>query len=164
MIKTKIINNKKVYITDKHHYLLIPWSNYRNQIGKSLLLFTLDHHNDWNEPFNSYAYNSDKMAHDKEKAQNELDKIDISVPDTIVDALQKLRYDEHIITAMRIDIFDKVVIISYDSYDDHPIPYEIDKFRESWRPGKSNQNMTVPKRPYTYPDSDIYVPENLCWI
>ncbi len=165
MIQNKTINSKEVFITEKHHHNLIPWAQYRNNNNRAPLVFIFDHHMDNNEPFMSYAYDKENMKHDKKKVQIELKKIDINKIDTIKDSISKLKNDEYIQTALKINLVDKVIIISYDSFNDTPRSFEEKKYQNSF----SQANNFIPPypapvRPFTYPDSNIYIPENRCAV
>lgn len=160
------INNKQIFITEKHHHCLIPWAEYRQIHQSAPFLFSLDHHTDINEPFRRFAFDHSKIKYDEVKAKNELNKMDFNNIDSINSAIKILRNDEHIQTAIEKDIISKASIISYSNVSDSPTSFEEEKYTKEKFSSFENINTDIvkPSRPFTYPKSNIYIPENVCAI
>ena len=166
MVTKKIINSKKVYITEKHHHNLIHWAQLRQGIkNNELLVLSLDHHTDIYVPFQRFAKDS-QGNYDPQIAIVEINKMDFNNIKTIENAIPNLRNDEHIETALRADIIYKFFIIAYKYQNDQPLSNEQTKYTAAFSPqlGNFNTSIPIPIRPYTYPDADIYIPENNCFV
>lgn len=163
-IEEKLINNKKIYIFESHHHALLPWAKLRQTLNEAPILLSLDHHTDTHHPFLDYCFDKIKDEYNKKQAKKYVDSIDYKKIQTVKDAIEKLRNDEHIKTALKSDILSKALIISYDNLSDNPLSKEekerIDNFQAIW----IEQMMGVKSskynysRPFNYPDSDIYIP------
>jgi len=160
MITKHKINSKDVFITEKHHHNLIPWGYGKQNYG-DLILFTLDDHIDTHEPFLSYAYNQQENKIDEHKVKDELDKINYKDILTIKNAIPKLENDEQIKTAIKTNIIEKCFIISYSNSSDSPKSFEEKKYLDN---NFIDGNINYPTRPFTYPDTEIYIPENICSV
>ena len=161
------INDKKVFVTEKHHHNLLPWSEIRQRQLPGLTIFMLDHHNDLIEPFRSFAFNPDKMVIDYSKVDEELNKLDYHDLASIKFGIAKLKNDEHIQTAIKLDIIEKILIISYqNSSNEVPTSFEQKEYHKNLPspPYIDQEFPTLPVRPYHYPDSSIYKPENICSV
>lgn len=147
---------KSIFIFEKHHEALLPWSNLKKaQKEKDLYLFSFDHHTDTHDPFLDYSYN------------NEFDTslllrdIDISSELSIKNTIDKLKNDEHIKTAICLGIIEKAFIISHDNLSDNPISNEENdrlNDREKLIASMIDHSLITPCKNRTYPDSDIYIP------
>lgn len=160
-IQKILIKGHEVYIFEKHHYALFPWSKIKSDnIGHKFVLFSFDHHTDTHDPFLDYCY------HHNEKMKNLISKIKFNDESSINDAVLKLRNDEHIKTALKIGLFDKAFIISHSNTDDFPLSVQekerIEKFRKNdpeylMQIISGNYGIT-PRAERTYEESDIYMP------
>jgi len=96
-------------VVDDHQFVLLGWGQLFQQSKKSSVLVSIDYHPDTNPPFWLYAYqkamaiNPDKEAVLVERFQKKiLSTLDPLNLKTIEDAMDKLRNDEHIHTAMEL--------------------------------------------------------------
>lgn len=161
----KVINNKEIYIVEQHHHALLPWAEYRKTLIKAPILISLDHHTDTRSAFlhNSYDFKKDKP---NEILRKQLIKyVDFKNETSILTAVTKLRNDEHIDLANKADIVSKSFIICYSQSNDSPYSYEMSKYQSSWHERIFNNiSKPEPQRPFTYPESNIYIVENICSI
>jgi|WetSurMetagenome_2_1015567.scaffolds.fasta_scaffold17999_2 hypothetical protein len=166
MFEKIVINSKDVFITEKHHHNLIPWALGRQKQKEGLIVLSLDHHLDTRDPFLHFAFEHTSLNYDKQKAAIELNKMDYNKINTIEEGISKLKNDEHITTAIQSGIIDKIFIISYNDSDDWPLSFEMKKYQNEVQKSIVNKlpDPSKPKRPYTYPDSKIYVVENMCSV
>ncbi|MDR0920249.1 MAG: UPF0489 family protein, partial [Oscillospiraceae bacterium] len=123
-----VIKNKKICIFEQHHYALLPWSEVKKQNkNEEIILISLDHHTDTHTPFLYYAY------YNKVTPEKLLKEIDINSSQSIMNAINKLKNDEHIHTAIDSDIIKKALIIAHEKYSCFPKSNEEKKWREQWR-------------------------------
>ncbi|HKI79873.1 MAG TPA: hypothetical protein VKA26_15130 [Ignavibacteriaceae bacterium] len=85
---------------------------------------------------------------------------------TIEEGIHKLKNDEHIKTAIDLDIVGKIFIISYTASEDSPLSYEIRNYNIEVQKALMNKLPLPekPNRPFTYPNAKIYMVENLCSV
>lgn len=159
----KVINNKKIYIVEQHHHALLPWAKYRKTLLKAPILISLDHHTDTRSAFlyNSYDFKKDKPNEVLRKQL--IQDVDFENENSMINALTKLRNDEHIDTSIQSDIISKAFIVCYSQSNDRPLSNEESKYMSSWRKNFFNK-IPDPERPFTYPESNIYIVENKCSI
>jgi hypothetical protein len=160
-IQEKLIKGHEVYIFEKHHHALFPWSKIKaDNIGHNFILFSFDHHTDTHDPFLCYCY------HHNDKMDNLISKMNFNEERSVNDAVLKLKNDEHIKTALKIGIFDKAFIISHSNTDDFPVSVQekerIEKFAKNdpeylMQIISGNYGIT-PRAERTYEESDIYMP------
>lgn len=124
------IGDKDVYIVRSHHHVLQPWAEVRRVHGSRPALLTLDHHTDTHEPFLRHRYvatskglNHDNSAEMKAMLPVLIREIDWNDEDTVVQAIKKLEYDEHIRTAVQAGILSRafVVNLSSETYADDEV-------------------------------------------
>lgn len=161
-IQQKIIKGHEIYIFEKHHHALFPWSEIRaNHISRKLVLISFDHHTDISDPFSHYCY------YNEEEMQNLISKINISDESSINDAVLKLRNDEQIKTALKIGLFEKAFIISHsNTFDDVPMSVQEKTRMEKLEKNDPEYMMQIiegdygitPRTDRTYEESDIYMP------
>lgn len=160
-IQKKVIENHEVYIFEEHHYALFPWAEIKNITSKQKwILFSLDYHTDILEPFLHYC-----ECNEKER-QELIDRIVLSDKRSIKDAVQKLKHDEHIKTALKTGIFEKAFIISHVNSFDFPMSIQEKNRLEKWQNNDSNYILQCVEGNYgitpiterTYEQSDIYMP------
>lgn len=161
-IQEKLIKGHEVYIFEKHHYALFPWSKIKNDnIDHKFVLFSFDHHTDIHDPFLDYCY------HNGENMQDLISKINFKDESSINAAVLKLRNDEHIKTALRTGIFEKALIISHsNTFDDVPMSVQekerMEKVKrhdmEYMRQCINGDYGITPRAERTYEESEIYMP------
>ena len=163
-IEEKSINNKKIYIFESHHEAILPWAELRATLNEAPVLLSLDHHTDIHEPFLCYCADNVTYEYNKVKAEECIKSINYKELGTIESAIEKLRNDEHIKTALKSDILSKALIISYDNSFDNPLSKEEKERRDNFIEIYMEQITGVKSskynysRPFNYPDSDIYIP------
>ncbi len=142
---------KQLFICEKHHHVLYPWSIIKGRGNKKNLL-TFDHHTDTHEAFLSYLY-----YNKSEKLDSLIPKIKIDNRDSIFDAIRKLKNDEHIDTAVKCGIINKAFVISYNGSFDQPPSNEFTTIHSNIET-KIKLMMGEISLPeiQTYPDADIY--------
>ncbi|HKI79874.1 MAG TPA: hypothetical protein VKA26_15135 [Ignavibacteriaceae bacterium] len=74
MVEKIIINSKEVFITEKHHHNLIPWSMQRKSNTNGIIVLSLDEHLDTRDPFLHFAFDHTTLKYDEQKAHTELKK------------------------------------------------------------------------------------------
>lgn len=142
---------KQLFICEKHHHVLYPWSIIKGQGNKKNLL-TFDHHTDTHEAFLNYLY-----YNKSEKLDSLISKIKIDNSNSIFDAIKKLKNDEHIDTAVKCGIINKAFVISYNGSFDQPPSNEFTTIHSNIET-KIKLMMGEISLPeiQTYPDADIY--------
>lgn len=145
------IGNKEIYIVENHHEVLVPWALYRRRVDKAPILITLDHHIDTEDAFYKASHNPQTHQHEEYRIHHYLKDVDFNNTSSIERAISKLYNDEHIDAAIKSDIIDKTFVISYDGGK-----YE-------WTKSIEEENGRD-SRPYHYPEKDIYIVENRCFI
>lgn len=159
------IKNKDIYIFRDHHYALLPWASIRNQLSQAPILVSFDHHTDTHSPFLHFCAPGPKYKYNEKKAIELIKEIKFSEEYTIEKAVSNLKNDEHIKTGIEADIIRKAFIISYDNHFDTPLSFEDKKRTENFEEIMINRFMGIEspeediKRPFTYPDADIYIPK-----
>ncbi len=58
LFRVERIENKEIYIVEKHHQVLLPWTQLRRKIKEPPFLLTFDHHTDTHDAFIFYAYHN----------------------------------------------------------------------------------------------------------
>ncbi|AOR66232.1 hypothetical protein BBJ41_00945 [Burkholderia stabilis] len=121
MAHTKLtIGGKDVYIVRAHHHVLQGWAEVRltqGQAGAPALL-TFDHHTDTHEPFLRYRYWATSQGlHDntQEKAAmlpGMIAAIDWNNAATVEAAIEKLKHDEHVRTAIQAGIVSRAFVVN----------------------------------------------------
>ncbi len=167
MVTEKVINSKKVFISEKHHYNLIPWANIRKNKSHGLNILCLDHHIDNRPAFLHYAFNQVTNEYDKTKADKLLVQMSYNNVSSIEDNIINMKNDEHIDIGIKLDIISKIFIICFmDCSFDSPRAYEIAKYQKDVQYAFNNHlpPPQLPVRPYTYPESNAYTLENICYV
>ena len=115
MYQLKDVNGKKVFIVESHHHALLPWSHIKREVDGHLILISLDHHTDCMPAFNAHRCIQSKS--DDVKYEQMLDSLlsDFNYRDdgSVIRAINKLRYDEQIHTAILGGIFTHSFSINY---------------------------------------------------
>lgn len=111
MVTVKVIGEKKIYIVDNHHEVIIPWSEYVSSNGSAPALLTFDHHIDTRSAF--YRHSCEVAGQEWKSVRDQLTaNVDINESSTIVEALDKLRNNEHIDFALQTGIISAAVVFS----------------------------------------------------
>lgn len=151
-MKTMTIGKKEVGIVESHQDVLRLWREYHINTDHRPYLITFDTHTD-NKP----AMNLN------------LEKGDISLLNNkwLQEICATIKNDEQIDTAIKLQLIKKAIIISFNGSSD--IPNSIEMCNYSWRDAMIKELMgeepvPIPNRPYSYPNSDIYVIGYDCFI
>ncbi|NLP65081.1 UPF0489 family protein [Paraburkholderia sacchari] len=122
------IGGKDVYIVEAHHTVLLPWAQIRRKHADAPALVTLDHHTDTMEAFRRYRYRITKGDEDAMDAMlpGLIEAIHWEDDKAVVDAVFKLKNDEHIRTALLAGIISRafVVNLSGETWTEHDGIYE----------------------------------------
>lgn len=118
------IEGKNIYIVQEHHHVLEAWAEYRKKVTSAPMMITLDHHTDTHRAFLQYSSNLRTLGYEDKKAKKLVSLIDYKVDETVINAIEKLRNDEHIDAAIKSGIISKAFVISYDASFDNPKVYE----------------------------------------
>ncbi|KFC19299.1 hypothetical protein IO90_08290 [Chryseobacterium sp. FH1] len=141
-----IINEKPIFICDKHHHVLKFWYS---QKSENLYLLTFDHHTDLHR---AYQGELNKFPY-KAKNQNDWDLEQRKLLETLIENdfkdINLLHHDEHIDASILLNIFEKILVYSYDSYCNKPK-------RVYCITDKEYENQKVINN-YNYPDSDYVI-------
>jgi len=102
-----------------HHYALLPWQEWRQELGRPLRLMSIDFHTDTNDAFQYYAYylrDPHPWGARPFQEQDEAARVaQLSADDavSIEAAVCDLRHDEHIDAAIRCGILDVAFILAH---------------------------------------------------
>ncbi len=177
MFAHKSIKNKDIYIVENHHHVLEPWAIYRKESTEAPILITLDHHTDCHSSFLSYCGNKYQRENqeniDKREVcmKMEVQNIDYNDVHTVKDAIEKLKHDEHIDTAIKSGIIKNAFVISYQGHSDEPMSFKEQKrIKEAF--SYEAISARIKGEPYVfdykegYPESEsgIYILAANCWI
>lgn len=162
-IKKMIIQDKRIFIFEEHHHVLYPWALIKREKRNSELnLFSFDYHTDTCNPFQYYAYYH-KLG--KNKVDEMINSIKYDKDNTINEAIEFLRHDEHILTAIRSGILNHAFIIAQNQTGDVPESNEEKERLDNLWTADSIKNrilgkeVITPREKRTYPYSDIYLPD-----
>lgn len=110
-LRNEEIAGKKVYVTDRHQYVMPLWTAHSNMDAASYELVSIDFHPDTNPPFwqvltleATLANREEDEAYFQKLLERKLSKIDRNDLDQIVDLIEELNNDEHINTAMALGV------------------------------------------------------------
>lgn len=106
-------------IVKSHHEVLSAWAALRRTLPKAPRLITLDHHTDTSKPFRNHLRASCGDAADvhEELRRAWLRAIDFTQPHTVDDAVKNLSNDEHIVTALAVDIISDAFVVAHNAMD-----------------------------------------------
>jgi hypothetical protein len=111
IVRSKIIGDKKIYIVDNHHEVILPWSEYASNAETAPVLLTFDHHADTRSAF--YRHASELEGQEWGQVKDQLiARVEINEPSTIAAALERLRNNEHIDFALQTGILSDAVVFS----------------------------------------------------
>ncbi|EGR1738268.1 hypothetical protein D5Q56_24090 [Vibrio parahaemolyticus] len=151
---------KKVYIFEDHATAYYVWAKLSATTNVKPYLITLDHHTDTLPAFIRAAY--DKFPNDREKARayeiQLLNQINISDEQSIIEATDSLRHDEHIDAAIKSGVISHSFSLqlsdsSGTSSNEFNAYMEIDFLERRFG------DVKYPEEPYTYS-----LPENKMFI
>lgn len=142
--------------------VLTSWALYRQEQDAPPILLSLDHHTDTHNAFSAATFDTNSFQCNDELAQKLISDIKFSDINSVKKAVACLRNDEHIDAAIKADIISKAFIISYDAAFDEPPSNEEAAYRDKIFGMLPHPER--PQRPFTYPDAEIYLVENLCYI
>lgn len=106
-LKILKINQKKIFIIDKHQYSLPIWGYFSNKNNKSYTLVSIDYHPDTNPPFLQSSQYQASLKHGGEKLINKIinkkiNSINKYNIENLIKKTDNLSNDEHINTAIRL--------------------------------------------------------------
>ncbi len=163
-IKQKRVHNKRVFIFEEHHHALYPWALIkREKQNTELNLFSFDYHTDTHDPFLNYV--CDGYSINKDKMEELVSSINYCDNQSVLEAINKLKHDEHICTAIKCGIFKHAFIIAQNQSGDIPESNEEkERMANEWSiEGIENRTfgkeVITPREQRTYPYSDIYLPD-----
>lgn len=147
------IKGKDVYVVDDHHKALAAWALVRRSMANAPNLITIDHHTDTYEAFLGHAH---WEAHEGRADEQEafrlklVSQIDWRSDQSVIDAIKKLKYDEHIDAATCSGTLGTAFCIQLSDSEATPSVEQIayDKSREENWPKPSA--IPMPQRPMTY--------------
>jgi hypothetical protein len=146
----RTIGGKAVVSFHSHHYALLPWQEWRRELGRPLRLVSIDSHTDTNDAFQSYDADfkdsSPWEARPPWKGDEAARLAQLSAENdaSVEAAVRDLRHDEHIDAAIRCGILDAAFILAHSS-NEALEPVE----RRAWR----ERNLSVP-RPFQEPEPE----------
>lgn len=110
-LRNEEISGKKIYVTDRHQYVLPLWTAHSNKIGEAYNLVSIDFHPDTNPPFwqvltleATLANKEDDQSYFQRLLKKKIDQINRKNLDEMVALIEELNNDEHINTAMCINV------------------------------------------------------------
>ncbi|MGX5872976.1 UPF0489 family protein [Burkholderia gladioli] len=117
------IGGKDVYIVEKHHHVLQGWAEVRrNNPASAPALLTLDHHTDLEAPFDDLRYwTVHPRGGDRDTAATNallpgmIMAIDWNMEATVMTAIDGLKHDEHIRTAVQAGILSRAFVINLET-------------------------------------------------
>lgn len=167
----KEVHGKSIFIVESHHHILLPWGIIRAQSKSPPNLLTFDHHPDTMPAFDDYV--SLKCRGDSKCSEALSDKlikrIDYRSPQSITEAINMLKYDEHIAAATLSKIID--FAFSFNLFGSFTVPSEEIKHRALVHEYKVKGNLaalntlTYPEPPFTYvPIDNIFEISSYCAV
>jgi hypothetical protein len=159
-ISCRELFGKKVYIFEDHATAYYVWAKLSATANVKPYLITLDHHTDTLSAFNRAAY--DKFPNDREKARayeiQLLNQINISDEQSIIDATDSLRHDEHIDAAIKSGVISHSFSLQL-SDSSGTSANEVNAYMEIDCIERRIGNVKYPEEPYTYslPESKMFI-------
>lgn len=113
------INGKRIFICEHHHHVLKFWSEFKD---RKPYLLTFDHHTDLHRAFQG-KLNGIKSFRGI-TTQKEWDDVQHEFLTELIannfNSIDNLKHDEHIDAALKLGFLNKVLVYSYDSYQNRP--------------------------------------------
>jgi hypothetical protein len=164
-VESRTIHGVPVFVFERHNWALLPWS-LLSRNNPSLSLISIDHHTDCHPPFTHYCYghlpNGHTVAQLKAAIDRELAKVDVANDESVVNAVSKLRHDEQIQAALRLNVFNTAYVISFQAPHDEPRSAELEDLVKQLELGESLKRLEsglpdpeLPPRPFNYPASPV---------
>ncbi|WP_217533030.1 UPF0489 family protein [Vibrio metschnikovii] len=151
---------KKVYIFEDHATAYYVWAKLSAAANVKPYLITLDHHTDTLPAFTRAAY--DKFSNDWEKVRayeiQLLNQINISDEQSIIEATDSLRHDEHIDAAIKSGVISHSFSLQL-SDSSGTSSNEVKAYMEIDCIERLYSDVKYPEEPYTYS-----LPENKMFI
>lgn len=163
------IKGKDVFVVDDHHRALAAWACVRRGLEQAPNLITIDHHTDTHEAFLGYAWmeECEGRVDDPVALRDQLIRqIDWRDDQSVLEAIGKLRHDEHINAATLSGVLGHAFCIqlsdSGGAQSAEQIAYDTD--REARWPNPPT--VPMPVRPMTYAASPdrVYVISHDCFV
>lgn len=163
------IKGKDIFVVDDHHKALAAWALVRRSMATAPNLITIDHHTDTYEAFLGHAHweaHEGRVSDQEAFRRSLVSQIDWRGDQSVIDAITRLRYDEHIDAATCSGTLDSAFCIQLSDSGATPSVEQIayDKSRgENW---PNPPSVPVPQRPMSYtPTSNrIYALPFDCFI
>lgn len=166
-IEQRRVKDKTIYTFESHHHALLPWSFVKRENDENeIILLSFDHHTDIHDPFLAYAYNKSGGKLNYDLMNKLIGNIDYHDNASIAEAIDKLKNDEHIKTAIRCGMLNHALIIA-PTGEETPQSYEEKKRIDELRSAEAIMQLVdgtyriTPMEERTYPKSDIYMPNYL---
>jgi hypothetical protein len=104
-MQREVIEGKMIFVVESHHEVLEAWVHVRHDLEHAPNLITLDFHTDTHEPFDYYLYETGVSdSHREAERLRLLSTVDYRQVESLHQAIRRLKHDEHILTAIRLDI------------------------------------------------------------
>lgn len=119
------IGGKPVYIVDDHHKALAAWAIERRKLAAAPYLITIDHHSDTDDAFRSHVFTAayeDPSVNELAMAAELVAAIDWSSNDSVLEAIGRLRHDEHIHAATKSGTLTASFSIQLWDHDGYMVP------------------------------------------
>lgn len=163
------IKGKDVFVVQDHHRALAAWACIRRSLRHAPNLITIDHHTDTHEAFLGYAC-MEKYEHrveDEQVLRQQLTaKIDWNSDASLLEAIEKLRHDEHINAATASGVVEHAFCIQLSDSSGYQ-SIEEEAFAANRHARWPNlPSLPVPTRPLTYlaTEDRIYVIPAMCFV
>ena len=165
----RVVKGKNISIVDAHHRALAAWALVRRATERSPNLITIDHHTDIHEAFLGYAWKEhyEGRAGDEVALREQLVvQIDWKDDASLLNAIGKLKHDEHINAATLSGVLDQAYCIQLSDSNGcqslEQVAYDDDR-QARW---PAAPMLPFPNRPMTYaPTAErIYVIPAPCYI
>jgi hypothetical protein len=145
---------------ESHHYALLPWHEWRQDLSRPPRLLSIDFHTDTHPAFQHYAFYVRDPSPLRRKPHSEQDRTDrlaqLSPDDaaSVDAAVLDLRHDEHIDAAIQCGILDAAFILAHN-FNNSLEPKEV----TCWK--ARNLNLLAPfQEPRPQPPFTYEIPQN----
>jgi hypothetical protein len=165
----RTIHGKSVVSFESHHYALLPWSEWRQELDAAPRLLSIDYHTDKHEPFLRWTFEEWTrrtgeqfgMPPDGERAvlrSKRLSEVSPSDPASVAAAVLDLCHDEHIKTALQADVVDLAFLISHQDQDRLLSDQQLALDREWEKQDQILQLMRIAEKPSAQPPFTYTLP------
>lgn len=167
----RTIAGKSVVSFESHHYALLPWSEWRQELDAAPRLLSIDYHTDKHEPFLRWTFKEwtrqtgDRfgMPPDSERAalrSKRLSVVSPRDPASVAAAVLDLCHDEHIRTALQTDVLDVAFLISHQDQAKLLSDQQLALDREWEKQEEILQLMRIAEKPSAQPPFTYTLPAN----